>query len=76
MDAIWIFLHLILSKIFQFQVKIIFLAEIQQLQSHSADKSFTAWAAVADMMETAVDFETSWGVLAKILFSLKIEVKS
>lgn len=47
------------------------LAEIQQLQSHSADKSFTAWAAVADMMETAVGSETSWGILAKILLFIK-----
>lgn len=49
------------------------LTEIQQLQSHSSDKSFTAWAEVTDMMETAVGFETSWGVLAKISCSLKIE---
>lgn len=48
-----------------------FLAEIQQLQNHSADKSFTAWAEVTDMMETAVGFETSWGVLAKMLLFIK-----
>lgn len=47
------------------------LAEIQKLQSHSADKSFTAWAEVTDVMETAVGFETSWGVLAKILLFIE-----
>lgn len=49
------------------------LVEIQQLQSHSSDKSFTAWAEVTAMMETAVGFETSWGVAARISCSLKIE---
>lgn len=47
------------------------LAEIQQLQSHSADKSFTAWVEVTDVLETAVGFETSWGVLTKILLFIE-----
>lgn len=44
----------------------------QLLQSHSACKSFRAWAEVTAMMEAAVvDFEILWGVLAKMLLFIK-----
>lgn len=42
-----------------------FLPELQLLQSHSVCKSFTAGAEDTDMMQAAVSFGISWGLVAK-----------
>lgn len=44
-----------------------FLPELQLLQSHSVCKSFTAGAEDTDMMQAAVSFGISWGLVAKRL---------